>query len=244
MGGNQREERPMIDFYALTSPNVQKIFLMLEEVELPYRVIPVDVWKGDQFKPEFVKLNPNAKIPVIVDNEGPGGRPYACFESGAILMYLADKTGKFLPKETAARFDAIQWLMIQLTGIGPMSGQLVHFKRFAPAGNDYSMSRYQTEVRRLYDVMEKRLGETAHLGGADYSIADIATFPWTRNHDNFGVKWSDHPNLARWFEAISARPAVKKAIEIVGAIQSNRDTASEDDKDRFFGRGRYARAQA
>jgi GST-like protein len=232
----------MIDFYALTSPNVQKIFLMLEEIELPYRVIPVDVWKGDQFKPEFVKLNPNAKIPVIVDNEGPGGKPYTCFESGAILMYLAEKAGKFLPKEMAARFDVIQWLMIQLTGIGPMSGQLVHFKRFAPAGNDYSVSRYQTEVRRLYDVMESRLGATAFLGGPDYSIADIATFPWARNHDALGVKWDDHPNCARGFGAIAERPAVKRALAKVETIPSVRETAKSEDVDRFFGRGRWARA--
>ena len=232
----------MIDFYALTSPNVQKVFLMLEEIELPYRVIPVDVWKGDQFKPEFVKLNPNAKIPVIVDNEGPGGKPYTCFESGAILMYLAEKAGKYLPKEMAARFDVIQWLMIQLTGIGPMSGQLVHFKRFAPAGNDYSVSRYQTEVRRLYDVMESRLGATAFLGGPDYSIADIATFPWARNHDALGVKWDDHPNCARWFGAIAERPAVKRALAKVETIPSVRETAKPEDVDRFFGRGRWARA--
>ena len=232
----------MIDFYALTSPNVQKVFLMLEEIELPYRVIPVDVWKGDQFKPEFVKLNPNAKIPVIVDNEGPGGKPCTCFESGAILMYLAEKAGKYLPKEMAARFDVIQWLMIQLTGIGPMSGQLVHFKRFAPAGNDYSVSRYQTEVRRLYDVMESRLGATAFLGGPDYSIADIATFPWARNHDALGVKWDDHPNCARWFGAIAERPAVKRALAKVETIPSVRETAKPEDVDRFFGRGRWARA--
>ena len=122
----------MIDLYALTSPNVQKIFLMLEETGLEYRPIHVDVWKGEQFKPEFVKLNPNAKIPVIVDHDGPGGKPYTCFESGAILMYLAEKSGKFLPKDTGARYDAIQWLMLQMTGVGPMFGQLVHFKRFAP----------------------------------------------------------------------------------------------------------------
>jgi GST-like protein len=233
----------MIDLYALTSPNVQKIFLMLEETELPYKVIPVDVWKAEQFKPEFVKLNPNAKIPVIVDQEGPGGKPYTCFESGAILMYLADKSGKFLPKDTAKRYDVIQWLMIQLTGVGPMSGQLVHFKRFAPQqGNEYSLSRYQTEVLRLYDVLEKRLGETAYLGGSDYSIADIATFPWVRNHDFLGAKFDTRPNCARWFNAIADRPAVKRALAKVDAIQSARDNAKPEDMDRFFGRGRYARA--
>jgi GSH-dependent disulfide-bond oxidoreductase len=184
----------MIDFYALTSPNVQKVFIVLEELELPHRIIPVDVWNEEQFKPEFAALNPNKKIPVIVDHEGPGRKPYTVFESGAILMYLADKTGRLLPADMAKRYDVIQWLMIQLTGVGPTFGQFVHFSRFAPAGNEYSLSRYRTEMRRLYDLLEQRLGVCPYLGGADYSIADIATFPWTRNHDGFGVKWAEHPN--------------------------------------------------
>jgi GSH-dependent disulfide-bond oxidoreductase len=231
----------MIDFYALTSPNVQKVFIMLEELELPHRIIPVDVWNEEQFKPEFAALNPNKKIPVIVDHEGPGGKPYTVFESGAILMYLADKTGRLLPADMAKRYDVIQWLMIQLTGVGPTFGQFVHFSRFAPAGNEYSLSRYRTEMRRLHDLLEQRLGVCPYLGGADYSIADIATFPWTRNHDGFGVKWAEHPNLARWFDAISARPAVKRALAKVDAIVSSRDHATDEAKDRFFGRGRYAR---
>ncbi len=231
----------MIDFYVLTSPNVQKIFIMLEELELPYRQISVDVWKGEQFKSEFIRLNPNSKIPVIVDHEGPGGRPYRVFESGAILMYLADKTGRFLPTETAARYDVIQWLMIQLTGVGPTFGQVTHFKRFAPAGNDYALSRHQTELRRLYDVLEKRLGQSPFLGGRDYTIADIATFPWTRNHDFQGVRWQDHPNLERWFAAIAARPAVRRALAKVEAISSSRETAAPEDLDRIFGRGQFAR---
>jgi GSH-dependent disulfide-bond oxidoreductase len=232
----------MIDFYVLTSPNVQKIFIMLEELGTPYRTIPVDVWKGEQFKPEFMAINPNAKIPVIVDHDGPGGKPYTVIESGAILMYLADKFGLFLPTETAKRYEVIQWLMIQLTGVGPTFGQVTHFTRFAPPGNDYPKSRHMTEMLRLYELFEKRLGQSPYLGGAEYSIADIATFPWTRNHDMFGVKWSERPNLARWFDAITARPAVKKALAIVDGIKSNRDTASDEDKDRIFGRGRYARA--
>jgi GSH-dependent disulfide-bond oxidoreductase len=233
----------MIDFYALTSPNVQKIFIMLEETGLAYNPIYVDVWKADQYKPEFLKLNPNAKIPVIVDHEGPGGKPYTCFESGAILTYLAEKTGKFLPKDMAQRYDAIQWLMIQLTGVGPMFGQFVHFKRFAPQGtNDYSANRYQTEVLRLYEVLEKRLGQTAYLGGADYGIADIATFPWTRQHDFMGAKFDARPNLARWFNAVSERPAVKRALAKVETIPSVRETAKPEDMDRFFGRGKFARA--
>src|ERR1700739_4122891 len=149
----------MIDFYVLTSPNVQKIYIALEELELSYREHLVDVWKGEQFSPDFVRLNPNSKIPVIVDQDGPGGPPYTIFESGAILLYLADKTKRLIPAGTRERFDVIQWLMIQLTGIGPAFGNMTHFSRFAPAGNDYSVSRFRTEMLRLYDVLEKRLGE-------------------------------------------------------------------------------------
>jgi GST-like protein len=234
----------MIDLYALTSPNVQKIYIMLEETKLPYKEHFIDVWKGEQYSPDFIKINPNSKIPTIVDHEGPGGKPYTVFESGAILLYLAEKTGKFLPQDLAKKYEVLQWLMFQLTNIGPMFGQFVHFKLFPPKDKDntYPMSRYQTEVKRLYEVMEKRLAHSAYLGGADYSIADIATFPWTRNHDMQGVKWEDNPNLARWFKSIDERPAVKAALAKVGAIKSNRDSANDDQKDRFFNRGRYARA--
>jgi GST-like protein len=231
----------MIDLYMLTSPNVQKIFIMLEECGLPYNQIKVDVWKGDQFSPDFVKINPNSKVPAIVDHEGPGGKPYTVFESGAILMYLAEKTGKFLPRDQRARYDALQWMMLQMTGVGPNFGNYVHFKMFAPPGNDYALSRYTTEMLRLYDVLEKRLGQSAYLGGADYSIADIATFPWTRNREAWGVKDAEHPNIARWFKSIADRPAVKKALDIVGKITSDREKATDDNKDRMFGRGKFAR---
>jgi GST-like protein len=233
----------MIDLYALTSPNVQKIYIMLEETKLPYREHFVDVWKGEQYNPDFVTLNPNSKIPVIVDSDGAGGKPYTVVESGAILMYLAEKAGKFLPTDMARKYDVLQWLFFQTSAVGPMFGQFTHFKMFAPKdGNSYSMTRYQTEVKRLYEVMEKQLGRTPYLAGSDYSIADIATFPWTRNHDAQGAKWEDNPNLARWFKAIDERPAVKAALAKIGAIKSNRDAASDEQKDRFFNRGRYARA--
>ncbi len=201
----------MIDLYSLTSPNVQKIYIMLEETKLPYKEHFVDVWKGDQFEPSFLKVNPNAKIPAIVDQQGPRGKPYTVFESGAILIYLAEKTGRFLPKDAVKKYDVLQWLMFQVSGVGPMFGQFTHFKMFAPkdADNSYSMARYQTEVKRLYEVLEKRLAEVPYLGGDEYTIADIATFPWTRNHDIQGVKWEDNPNLARWFNGISERSAVK-----------------------------------
>ena len=239
----------MIDLYALTSPNVQKIYIMLEETKLPYKEHFIDVWKGEQYNPDFVKINPNSKIPAIVDSDGSGGKPYTVIESGAILMYLAEKSGQFLPKvitsaDMAKKYDVLQWLLFQTSNIGPNFGQFTHFKMFAPKDKDhsYSMSRHQTEVKRLYEVMEKRLGQSPYLGGADYSIADIATFPWTRNHDVQGVKWEDNPNLARWFKSIDERPAVKAALAKVALIKSNRDAANDDQKDRFFNRGKYARA--
>jgi len=232
----------MIDFYALTSPNVQKIYIMLEECGLPYKEHFVDVWKGDQYDPAFLKINPNAKIPAIVDSEGPGGKPYTVFESGAILMYLAEKTGKFMPKDTAKKYDVIQWLMIQVANVGPAFGNFTHFNLFAPKPNDYSLSRYKSELLRLYDLLNKRLGETKYLGGDEYSIADMATFPWTRQHQAQGAKIDQLPNFKRWFEDLSNRPAVKTMIAKQADIKSSRDTASDDNKDRFFNRGKYARA--
>jgi GST-like protein len=232
----------MIELYALTSPNVQKIFIALEELELPYNVNTVDVFKNDNFQPGFLTLNPNGKIPVIVDSDGPGGESYTVFESGAILLYLADKTGRLMPRDKRAYFDVMQWLMVQLTGVGPMFGQYTHFKRFAGPGNDYALSRYQTEVKRLYDVLDRRLGENPYLGGQEYTVADIATFPWIRNHQFQNVRLEDVPNVKRWFEAVGARAAVHRALARVDAIQTARDTARPEDLDRLFGRGEFARA--
>jgi len=232
----------MIDLYALTSPNVQKIYLALEELGLPYKEHFVDVWKGEQFAADFVKINPNSKIPAIVDQDGPDGKPFTVFESGAILLYLAEKTGRLLPAGRRERFEAIQWLMIQITGIGPAFGNYTHFTRFAAQGNDYSVARYKTEMLRLYDVLEKRLGQAAYLGGADYSIADIATFPWIRGHESHGVTWDKFPNLGRWFTGIETREPVQRALAKIAKVQSSRDTASPTDLDRIFGRGQFARA--
>jgi GST-like protein len=232
----------MIDFYGLTSPNVQKVFIMLEECGLAYNFKPVDVWASQQHTPEFEMLNPNKKIPVIVDHDGPGGKSYTVFESGAILMYLAEKTGKFMPKDTAQKYEVIQWLMIQVSGIGPAFGNFTHFNLFAPKPNDYSLSRYKSEMLRLYDLLNKRLGETKYLGGKEYSIADMATFPWTRQHQAQGASLDNLPNFKRWFDDVSARPAVKAMIAKQGEIKSSRETATDDHKDRFFNRGKYARA--
>ena len=232
----------MIDFYGLTSPNVQKVFIMLEECGLPYNFKPVDVWASAQHTPEFEMLNPNKKIPVVVDHDGPGGKSYTVFESGAILMYLAEKTGKFMPKDMASKYEVIQWLMVQVSGIGPAFGNFTHFNLFAPKPNDYSLSRYKTELLRLYDLLNKRLGDVKYLGGQEYSIADMATFPWTRQHQAQGANLGNLPHFKRWFEEISARPAVKAMIAKQGEIKSSRETATDDNKDRFFNRGKYARA--
>ena len=237
----------MIDFYAMGSPNVVKIYVALEEMALPYKVVPVDVFKGGQFEAGFTRLNPNAKVPVIVDREGPGGAPYTVFESGAILLYLADKTGRFLAKDGAARFDAIQWMMVQMTGVGPMFGQFVHFLRFAPKGNDYALDRYRTQVRRILDVLEARLGQAAHLGGAEYSIADMATFPWARLVPMFlgDAAAQQFPRLTAWVAAIAQRPAVAKALAAVDDVRGKTtqfDKAEPELLDKVFGRGAYAAA--
>ena len=173
----------MIDFYGLTSPNVQKIFIMLEESGLPYNFKPVDVWASAQHSPEFAKLNPNKKIPVIVDTEGPGGKPYTVFESGAILMYLAEKTGKFMPKDMAKKYDVIQWLMVQVSGIGPAFGNFTHFNLFAPKpATNIRSAATRARCCGSTNCSTTRLGQAKYLGGDEYSIADMATFPWTRQH--------------------------------------------------------------
>ena len=235
----------MIDLYAMGSPNVVKIYIALEEMGLPYTVHPVDVFGEEQFKPEFLKLNPNAKVPVITDHDGPSGKSYTLFESGAILLYLAEKTGQFLPKDPVARFDAIQWMMVQMTLIGPMFGQYVHFMRFAPKGNDYALDRYRTQVRRVLATLEQRLGVVPFLGGQSYSIADIATFPWARGVGTFLGKpaEAEYPKLMAWVATINSRPAVTRALAAVDGVRAKTtafDRAGEGAKDRLFGRGRYA----
>jgi GST-like protein len=237
----------MITLYGMGSPNVVKVFIALEELALPYTVQPVDVFTGKQFDDAFLKLNPNAKVPVIVDPEGPNGKPYTCFESGAILLYLAEKTGKLLPKDTAARFDVIQWLMTQMSTVGPMFGQFVHFMRFAPAGNDYSKSRYLTQATRVTEVIDQRLASAPYLGGAEYSIADVATFPWMRNIPMFlgADAMAKLPNVARWVKAIDERPAVKKAIAAADEVRGRTtpfDKAEAVTLDKMFGRGQFAAA--
>ncbi|HEY4135106.1 MAG TPA: glutathione S-transferase N-terminal domain-containing protein [Alphaproteobacteria bacterium] len=204
----------MIDLYTWTTPNGRKIHIMLEEVGLPYTAHPIDIGKNEQFAPDFLKISPNNKIPAIVDQDGPGGKPFAVFESGAILMYLAEKTGKFWPQDTVAKYKTVEWLMFQMGGIGPMLGQAHHFRQFAPEKIPYAIERYTNEAKRLYGVMDKRLGEVEYLAG-DYSIADMATFPWIQSHEMQGLSLADFPNVKRWFDAILARPAVQRGIKLL-----------------------------
>ena len=203
----------MIDLYTWTTPNGRKISIMLEELGLPYRVHAINIGKDDQFKPEYIKINPNSKIPSIVDPEGPDGKPIAMMESGAILVYLADKTGKLLAKGGRARYEALQWLMFQMGGVGPMFGQTHHFLRAAKEQVPYAIERYGKETRRLYGVLNDHLKDHAYLAG-EYSIADIATYPWVSRHEWHKVDLNDFPHVKRWFDAISARPAVQRGMNV------------------------------
>jgi GSH-dependent disulfide-bond oxidoreductase len=202
----------MIQLYTWATPNGKKVSVMLEEVELSYEVHPINIAKGDQLKPEYLAINPNNKIPAIIDTDGPGGKPLKLFESGAILMYLAEKTGKFLPQEVAKRYEVIQWLMFQMGGVGPMFGQANYFYRLEEKV-PFAIDRYYKEAIRLYKVLEQTLGQRDYLAG-DYSIADIATYPWVGRHEGHNVKLEEFPNVKRWFETISQRPAVKRGMAV------------------------------
>ena len=199
----------MLDLYTFTTPNGRKVSIMLEEVNLPYIVHKIDITKGDQFTPEFVAINPNSKIPAIIDSD----TGMTVFESGAILIYLAEKTGQFLPSEQKSRFQVIEWLMFQMASVGPMFGQLNHFKRFAPEKIPYAIERYEKETLRLYGVLDKQLSDKEFICG-DYSIADIATYPWVASYEFQGLTLDNHPNLKRWFETIQQRPAVQRGMAV------------------------------
>ena len=209
----KERQAKMIDLYTWGTPNGRKVSVMLEEVGLPYRVHPIDIMKGAQFTPDFLKINPNSKIPAIVDPEGPEGKPITLFESGAILIYLADKTGKFLSSKPAERYETLAWLMFQMGGIGPMFGQAHHFLRAAPEKIPYGIERYTKETRRLYGVLESRLKDHEYLAGA-YSIADIATWPWVARHEWHQVSLGDFPSVKHWYDAIAARPAVERGMKV------------------------------
>jgi GST-like protein len=202
----------MIQLYTWGTPNGKKVSIMLEEVELPYEVHPINLSQNDQMKPEYLAINPNNKIPAIVDTDGPGGQPFKLFESGAILMYLAEKSGKLCPQEMRQRYEVIQWLMFQMGGVGPMFGQANFFFRLQEKV-PYAIERFRKEALRLYNVLDKELGQRPYLAG-EYSIADIATYPWVWRHEVHEVKLETFPNVKRWFDAIAARPAVKRGMEI------------------------------
>ncbi|KEQ51799.1 glutathione S-transferase family protein [Sphingobium chlorophenolicum] len=236
----------MIDVYGMSSPNVLKIIIALEELGFDYTFHNVDVVAGEQYGPEFVALNPLSKVPVIVDHDSFNGEPYTVFESGAILMYLAEKAGNLIPKDPRARMETMQWLVLQIANVGPYFGQHTHFLRHAPPDNEYSASRYRTLAGRVYDTLDKRLGVSAYLAGDEYTIADVATYPWAAlYHDFHGMLWNDHPHLRRWCDLIAQRPAVIRSAAVHADIAAN-DPArspnpSSEGVDRFFGRGAFAR---
>lgn len=204
----------MIELYTWKTSNGRKASIMLEELGLPYNVHPINIGQDDQFTPEYIAINPNSKIPALVDPDGPGGKPYTLFESGAMLMYLAEKTGKLMPQETAARYQVIQWLMFQMGGVGPIFGQVHHFERAAKEDVPYGKKRYGTECRRLYAVMNAHLEGKSFFANDEYSIADIAVLPWVARYEWQQVDLNDYPNVKRWFDSLMARPAVQRGMEI------------------------------
>jgi GSH-dependent disulfide-bond oxidoreductase len=229
----------MIDVFSWPTPNGHKVHIMLEECALPYRAIPVNIGAGDQFKPEFLKISPNNKIPAITDPQGPDGKPISLFESGAILVYLAAKTGKFMPKSDRAKYEVLQWLMFQMGTVGPMLGQNHHFRAYAPEKLEYAIDRYTNEARRIYGVIDRRLAQSPYVAGPDYTIADIATFPWLRSWERQGIVLSEYPHLEAWFNKVADRPAVQRGVKVLADLRK----PITDDKARevLFGKAQYAR---
>jgi GST-like protein len=228
----------MIEAWTWPTPNGHKVHIALEELELPYKVIPVNIGAGDQFKPEFLAITPNHRIPAIVDPDGPGGRRIALFESGAILIYLAEKAGRLIPTDPHARYTCLQWVMFQMGGIGPMFGQYNHFAHWAPEKIPYAIERYQNEVLRLHRVLDKRLAEAKWLAGDEYSIADIITYPWLRSPERRGVDFAEFPNVKRWFEAVDTRPAVKRGVAVLAAEQ-RQGPATAETREILFGKTQF-----
>jgi len=231
----------MIHAYSWATPNGHKLHIMLQEIGLPFEIHPVDLSEGGQFQADFLKISPNNKIPAIVDEDGPGGAPISLFESGAILIYLAEKTGKFLPTAAAdpiGRYKVLEWLMFQMGGVGPMLGQNHHFRVYAPEKLPYAVDRYTNETARLYGVIDRRLQDSAYLAGDEYSIADIATFPWLRGHERQGQDLDDTPHLKAWFETIAERPAVKAGVEMLMELR-DQGPLSDKQREMYFGKTQY-----
>lgn len=227
----------MIDLYTWPTPNGHKIHIMLEECGLPYRVHAVNIGQGDQFKPEFLQISPNNKIPALVDSEGPNGQPLSLFESGAILIYLAAKTGRFMPQSDHAKYEVLQWLMFQMGGLGPMLGQAHHFRIYAPGKIDYAIQRYTNEAKRLYAVLNQRLSGRDWVAGDGYSIADMAIYPWLRSWQNQGIDWNDYPQLKIWFDRIGERPAVQKAVQVLA--DARKPLTDDKSRQNLFGATQY-----
>jgi GSH-dependent disulfide-bond oxidoreductase len=233
----------MIDVYTWPTPNGHKIHIMLEETGLPYNVRPVNIRTGEQFQAAFLKISPNNKIPAIADSDGPDGKPIRVFESGAILIYLAGKTGRFLPKNDRDKYVALQWLMFQMGSIGPMMGQAGHFRSNAvPERIEYAINRYTNEVKRLHGVMEQRLSEASYFAGSEYTIADMAIFPWLRASERNGIDWAEFPKVKKWFDGIAARLAVQRALKVLADAQTT-PPGQYDPKAReiLFGATQYQR---
>jgi GST-like protein len=228
----------MIDIYTWPTPNGHKVHIMLEETGLPYTVHAVDIGKGEQFKPEFLAISPNNKIPAIVDSHGPDGKPMALFESGAILVYLAAKTSMLLPEDLRDRWSTLQWLMFQMGGLGPMLGQAHHFNFYAPEKIAYAMERYSKEANRLYGVLDRRLAESEYVGCGEYTIADIAVMPWLRTAERQGVNMDDYPNVKRWFGALNERPAVQRGLQVLAEIKRPPPTDPQV-RENLFGQTQY-----
>ena len=229
----------MIDLYTWPTPNGQKVSIMLEEAEIPYNVIPIDIGKGDQFDPEYLKISPNNKMPAIVDQDGPGGKPYPMFESGAILLYLGEKTDRFLPGDTTGRYDVVQWVMFQMGGIGPMLGQAHHFRQYAPEKIEYAIQRYTREAGRLYRVMDRRLADHEYLAG-ELSVADFASYPWIALYERQGQDLDDFPNLQRWHSALKERPALRRGFAVL-RDKRREGIQSEEARNILFGDEQYKR---
>ena len=227
----------MIEVYSWATPNGHKVHIMLEECGLPYRAHPVDIGKGAQFDADFLAISPNNKIPAIVDPDGPDGKPIHLFESGAILLYLAGKTGRFLPESTRGKYEVLQWLMFQMGGVGPMLGQAHHFRIYAPEKIPYAIDRYTNEARRLYGVMNRQLARSTYIAGPEYSIADIAIFPWLRSWKNQGIDWNDHPHLKGWFDEVAARPAVQRGVEVLAGLR--KPITDDQAREVLFGKEQY-----
>ncbi len=227
----------MIDLYSWATPNGHKVHIMLEECGLAYKVHPIDIGVGDQFKPEFLKISPNNKMPAMVDQDGPGGKPMSMFESGAILLYLASKTGKFLPADIRDRWSTLQWLMFQMGGVGPMLGQAHHFRNYAQVKIPYAIDRYVNEANRIYGVIDRRLAQSPYIACDEYTIADMAIWPWLRLPDKQGVDKADFPHFCRWFDKIAARPAVQRGVLVLADLRK----PAHDDKARemLFGATQY-----